>query len=275
MCFGVLFLDTTAAAQGLKIAPLEYRTNIAKGDRQKGYIDISNPTDKKVTVATSVQAFRQIDNQGTLQFYDDDQVASGVLLDLDDFELGPKEAVRMYFLLDSTKLPTGDVFAAIFFTTQTAGNGAGVGQAVKLGTVLSIVNGTPGSRSAQITGLSLPGLVLGDEVRGTYSIKNTADPRRTTGFYPQVRVSSFPFGQSKETPGKLLFAGRTRTNEFTLNLPPLGIYKVETVYGASSQSRWVVVAQPFALLVLALVGVAVFIMRRYQRRLRAPAFRIK
>ena len=275
MCVAVVATDASVSAAGLKVAPLEYRTNLNKGEKQKGFIDISNPTSEKLLVSTSVQAFKQIDDQGTLQFYNSEQVAAGVLLDLDEFELGPREAVRMYFLLDSTKLPSGDVFASIFFTTKPANTSDGEGQAIRLGTVLSIVNGTPGARNAAITSIDVPFLQFNGEIRGTYAIKNTADPANATGFYPQVRVASSPLGESKEIAGSLVFAGRTRTNEFSLKLPPVGIYRVNATYGNSSMGRWVVVLHPGVIVALITVLLALGIARTLRRRQRSRNFRLK
>lgn len=271
----VVMADLPVAAAGLKVAPLEYRTNLSKGDKKKGFIDISNPTNEKLIVTTSVQAFKQIDDKGTLQFYENEQVAAGVLLDLDEFELGPREAVRMYFLLDSTKLPPGDVFASIFFTTKPVKASEGVGQSVRLGTILSIINGTPGSRSAAITSLQMPAFVFGNTLQGSYAIKNTADPSRATGFYPQVKVRASPLGESKEVAGSLVFAGRTRTNDFSLKLPPIGIYRVSASYGNSSAANWVVVLHPAAIVAVLLSLLLLVSVRMVRRRQRRASFKLK
>lgn len=261
----VLFIAPESHAVALKAAPLEYRTSLKKGEKQKGFIDVSNPSKDTVRVTTSAQAFRQVDNDGSLQFYDNEQVKAGVRLDLDEFDLGPHEAVRMYFLLDSTKLPSGDVYAAIFFTTASAAQPNQVGQAVRLGTLLSIVNGTPGPRAASIMDLSVPWLQLSDTIRGSYDIKNTARPGSSTGFYPTVSLYASPFGQTKEQKGKLTFAGITRSNDFSLSVFPLGLYYVSATYGASSKAQWVVVASPLALLILAVLAAVVTVTWRYSR----------
>ena len=106
---GAFFVAPPVSAASLKVAPLEYRTTLKQGEKKKGFIDVSNPTKETVRVRTSAQAFRQIDDNGSLQFFDNEQVSAGVLLDLDEFELGPLEAVRMYFILDSTRCVRGDL----------------------------------------------------------------------------------------------------------------------------------------------------------------------
>lgn len=267
----VAVLPSTVSAASLKMAPLQYKAVLKQGEKKRGFVDISNPSGQKVIVKTSVQAFRQIDDSGSLQFYDNEQVKAGVKLDLDEFELGPREALRMFFELDSTKLPQGDVYGAIFVTTQPAKTQtAGTGQQVRLGTVLSIVNGTPGARQAEVTKLHVPLLQLSDKISGSYTVKNTADPQKTTGFYPTVKLAISPFGQTKEQASSLVFAGRSRENSFTLHSPWLGVYKISASYGSeSSQSRIVFVAQPIALIVLggvALLGVTVAVVYRSRRR---------
>lgn len=254
-----MVLDNPTSALGLKIAPLEYRTTLKGGEVVKGFIDISNPENQSVTVRTSVQAFKQIDDKGTLKFYEDEQLKAGVKLDLDDFELGPREAIRMYFLLDSKLLPSGDIFGGIFFTTEASNPKLGSGQSLKIGTILSIVNGTPGSRKAEITGLTVPSFHVGDTISGTFGVKNTGNPETSTGFYPEVTVKVWPFGDERTVKSNLVFAQRSRDSNFSIKVPPLGVYKVSSTFGASEHAKLVVVAHPLALVllgVIALVSIA-------------------
>lgn len=269
----VLLLPAVTHAEGLKIAPLEYRTQLKKGEYKKGFIDVSNPGRETLVVSTQIQGFRQVDDDGKLEFFDSEALSAGIKPDLRDFQLGPREALRMYFQLDSTKLPTGDLFGAIFFTTKPANKPSGVGGSVRLGTLFSIVNQTPGSRQAEVTGLSVPGFSLSDQVTGSYVIKNTADPRSTTGFYPTVRVSTEPFGSSREQSSKLVFAGRSRTNDFSVKTPPFGVYRVGVSYGDQVKQKLVFVATPAALLVLAVLAFAAYLARRIVKRSRRPSFK--
>lgn len=263
---GVFLWSQDVSALGLRVTPLEYRSELAKGEIKKGFIDVSNPTAERMIVRTSVQGFRQVDDAGSLQFFDDEQLKAGIRLDLDEFELGPREAVRMYFLIDGKKLPTGDVYGAVFFTTSPAKAMSGTGQSVKLGTLLSIVNGTPGSRQAKVTGLTIPAFQFDTTIRGSYVIKNTGDPETSTGFYPKVDLSLSPFGQKRTEATKLIFAGKSRETAFTLDTPPFGFYNVKVACGDSVQSKWVFIAHPGALALLALlVALVVAVVRVYRR----------
>ncbi|HRJ06711.1 MAG TPA: hypothetical protein PK096_01875 [Candidatus Saccharibacteria bacterium] len=247
-----VFNQLPAAALSLKVAPLEYRTELSKGEKKKGFIDVSNPTGQTVVVRTSAEGFKQIDDNGSLTFFKSEQIQAGVKLDLKEFTLGPRQALRMYFILDGTKLPPGDVFGAIFFTTTPAKATTGVGQSVRLGTILSVVNGTPGERKADVTSLSVPFLQLDETISGTYSIKNTGDPAKASGFYPEVTVSSWPGGQPKKITGSLVFAGRERENSLRQQLG-VGIHRIEVAYGDSKQASWVIAITPWMLVGLTLV----------------------
>lgn len=268
---------TSVSATSLKIAPLKYDTELKKAEKKKGFIDVSNPTSQKLIVKTSVEAFKQTNDEGALSFYENEQVAAGVQLDLDEFELGPREVVRMYFQLDGTKLPAGDVFGAIFFTTSFATQPNGVAQAVRLGTLLSIVNGTPGARDAEVKSLNTSFIQLSDTIKGDYAIKNTGDPAKVTGFYPEVKTTVWPFGEQRTSKGKLVFAGRTRQNDFELKAPVFGLYEVSVSYGDSKQSKWVFVARPIVFIILATVLVALwFLGLQIRKRRRAKrGFAIK
>jgi len=278
LVLGVALLSSEPAqALGLKVAPLDYTVALKKGEKQKGFIDLSNPTAVTMRVKTSVQAFRQTDDRGSLTFYDDEQVGAGVKPDLDEFELGPREAVRMYFLVDGTKLPEGDIFAAIFFTTQPTKQGAGVTELVRLGTLLNITNGTAGQRQAEIVDLSVPFIQFGSDIKGTYRVHNTGDPQKSTGFYPNVVVAIDPFHQELVQRGRLVFAGRTRENSFEMTSARLGFYKVSASYGESRKEQWVLMLDGVSLAILGLVlivGTGTFLGVRRARKKPVENFRI-
>jgi hypothetical protein len=265
----LLILADSAHATSLKIAPLEYRTALKTGESKKGFIDISNPSNEKVIINTSVQKLIQTDNNGTLKFIGDKQLEDGVKLDLDSFELKPKEAVRMYFLIDGKALPSGDVFGAIFFTTEPSKATNGSGQSVKLGSILSIINGTPGSRSAELLSLTTSSFTFDNAINGSYTVKNTGDPNKSTGFYPQVSIRVWPFGKEKIQTGKLVFAGRSRENTFKTQTPPFGIYRIQAAYGDSNKSKWVVVLHPLAIvgIIIGLLGLMLILKLRKRRNM--------
>jgi hypothetical protein len=230
-----------AHAMGLMVQPLQYNITLKQGERQKGFVDVTNPSSLVATVVTSVQAFRQIDNKGTLQFFDSTATKEGIIPDLNTFELGPRETVRLYFVVDGTKLPSGDVFAALFVTIQPPSTAtvSGTRQTVRVGTILSIVNGTPGSRTADVTDLSVGFFQFNTKITGTYTVKNTADPTKTTGFYPEVMIQMTPLQQRQASTSRLVYAGNTRTNPFELTTSRFGFYRISASYQGSQQSRWV------------------------------------
>lgn len=260
-----LLMQQPVDAISLKINPPDYRITLKSGEKQKGVIDVGNPTGAAVKVSTSVQGFRQIDDQGNLEFYDDQTIRQGVLLDFDNFELGPNETMRMYFLVDGAKLPEGDVYAAVFFTTVPSDRSVGVTQSVRLGSLLSIVNGKPGERKADVTKLEVPFVQFGDQVIGTYAVKNTSKPGTTTGFYPDVKITLNPFETKQANASKLVFAGRERSNDFTINSSRFGFYKVRVEYNGNAREAWVLMLNPVGLVILGLGFVALisyFVSRR-------------
>lgn len=248
----VAVIDTYAL--GLKVAPLEYRTTLKKGERQEGFIDVSNPSTQKVTIRTSVQAFRQINDDGGLKFYDDEQIEAGIKPELATFTLGARQALRLYFTIDGTKLPKGDCFAALFLTSSTATPRTGVGQLVRVGTLFSIVNQTPGERKAEVTGLNLPFFQLSDEVKGSYKVKNTGSG--ASGFYPTVTIKESPGGHTKNQTSSLSFGGRERENDFTL-ATGAGLRYIEVGYGDSRRGAWALLLESWMVAVIGIVGLII------------------
>ena len=267
-------LSAPTQANTLRIQPLEYRTTLASGEAKKGCVDISNPDKQPVTVTMSAQAFRQVSDDGVIEFYDNEQVKAGVLPDLTTFDLLPGETIRLFFILDGSRLPSGDVFAALLATAQTTGDAPGTEQTIRVGTLLSIVNGTPGSHQAAITDVSIPFWQFGRELEGRYTIKNTADRAQATGFYPTVTISIEPFGVSKQHQGKLVFAGISRTEPFTVSAERFGLYKVAVSHLGMEKAQWVFMATGGAVkvalsgvVVALLIGViSVWFLRRRQRK---------
>lgn len=226
-------------ASSLQIQPTIYRDiQLKQGEKQKGFVDVSNPSATKQVVSMSVQGFRQIDDSGSLTFFDDKQLTEGVLLDLDEFELGPREAVRVYFLLDGTKLPSGDVFASIFASNKPADSASGARQAVRVGTLFVISNGTPPSHTAEIARLDVSPFQVGDRITATIDVENTASEGASTGFFPQVTVATRPYGQKTVT-GPLVFAGRTRTIDYSVPGNYFGPILVSAKTGSSEKTTLV------------------------------------
>lgn len=238
---GIIFFAAPQvyAEPALGVQPLQYAETLKKGERKKAYIDISNPTMQPVAVKLSVQAFKQVDDKGTLSFYDDQKISNGILLDYQEVEIPAKKALRLYFIVDGTKLPTGDVFAAIFAQTKPD-QGAGA-PAVRVGTLLILTNETPGARQAAITQWQVPTLQFGTSLDGQLAIKNTAPAVSASGFFPTITVTMWPFGSTTEIKGPLLYAGNTRTVPFHQPSNQIGLYKLTASIGTSRKDAWVVV----------------------------------
>lgn len=252
-----------SAVQSLKIAPQSYEATLQKAEVKKGYVDVSNPSSETVRVKLDVQAFRQISDDGSLEFYDSEQVRTGVQLDYETMTLGPREAYRVYFLLDGNKLPQGDVFGAIFAST-IPDDGPGSTQALRVGTLLILQNGTPTAHTANVVSFATSWLHIGDGLSSTIVVTNPADPKSSTGFYPNITVSTAPYG-SRDVKGPLLFAGRTRTVDYKLQGNYFGPIWFGANIGDSKQGQFIFAVTGYwrwlapLLLVLLVVGTVLFI----------------
>ncbi|MBP6038101.1 MAG: hypothetical protein KA604_02070 [Candidatus Saccharimonas sp.] len=204
----VVWTASPVHALSLKIAPLEYTTNLVKGEKKKGFVDISNPSNIKIKASFHVMRFEQINDSGGLQFKDDAELNKGIRLDLKEIELEARETLHLAFLLDASELPTGDVFAAIMARTTFDQSGSAT-QAIQVGSLLFITNGTPGSHTAIVSKLTAPFFQIGTNITASTVIENTAPPNTRTGFRPQITYGLRPY-YSGQTIGPLLFAGRSR-----------------------------------------------------------------
>lgn len=266
---GFIFHAVPVSAASLKISPLRYDTTLGSGEKKKGFVDVTNPSAEAVKIKLSVQAFRQTDNSGSLEFYDSDTISAGVLLDYSEAELGPREDLHLAFVLDGTKLASGDNFAAIFASTVPDEKRAGE-ETVRVGTLFIINNGTPSAHDANIQNLSGQLLQLGDGLRLTFDVRNTAEAGTATGFSPAITITAWPYGGETVT-GPLVFAGRTRSVDYVKKGNYLGVLRISVKTGASEQVMYRLAITGYWRFLLPIIVVAVISAIWFVRSLRKRA----
>lgn len=258
-------MPLSAGAMSLRIAPVIYKDAVLQGgESKKGYVDVTNPGASSAQVAMDVKAFRQIDDQGGLEFYESESVRAGVKLDLDHFELKSHETMRVYFLLDGKKLPSGDVFAAIFARVVPR-DAPGSSQTVQVGTLLMIQNGTSPSHRAEVQSLQTAWWQFGDKLTANVRLKNPADEKSNTGFTPKLQMSLRPY-TTKTVDGPLLFAGRTRDVSYTQPGDYFGPILLEARAGDSTKSQWIFAVTGYWRWLAPLMGVLIVVLGVLTRR---------
>lgn len=236
-CLIVAAAPQPAEAAVMRIQPLQYESSLKAGEKKKGFVDITNPSEESVKVRLYVQGFTQLNDKGELRFFADEQLAKGIQLDYGSAELGPRQALRLFFLIDGAKLPTGDSFAVIFAETVPAET-TGPRTTARVGTLLMLTNQTPGSRTAEIARLDVAPVQIGGGVEGVVAVRNPARQGAVTGYRPTVRVQIAPVGGEVVQPGPLVMAGRTRTVDFYKPTNLFGIYAVTVQANEATMTRY-------------------------------------
>ncbi|MEO7904923.1 MAG: hypothetical protein ABIR91_03970, partial [Candidatus Saccharimonadales bacterium] len=180
-------VSSVEAEASLQVQPLQYVETLKKAERKKGFIDVTNPQPVEVGIELDVQGFRQVDNDGNLSFYDDQQLRDAIQLDYASIRIPAHRTLRLYFAVDGTKLPVGDVFAVIFAKIVNDRR-TGAEPSVQVGTLLLLTNQTPGARQARVTSLQAPLLQFGSTLRGQVTLQNTAPANTSSGFFPEFTV---------------------------------------------------------------------------------------
>jgi hypothetical protein len=268
-----------ANAPGLQVSPLLYEDTLS--DKVKnGHIDVANPTDAQVIVDTSVRGFRQQGTDGDLSFYDDTDLAAAIKVDLHEFSLGPREAVRVQFAVDPSKLPQGGVYAAIFFQTKPSdqsSNSSYVAQSANVGTLLALRNGTSVAPSGHITSVHMPFWQFGNGLSGNATIANTGPASGGIAYHPGLTTQVFPWGHVTHQSAGLILPSSTRRFDIARSGSFLGLLPVKVADAATSSATtvWVFACTGWyawglivILLALLIWGVA-WRVRRVLRR-RAP-----
>lgn len=231
VCISGLATQGVAGAMSLKISPLQYDVSLNDGEIKKGFVDITNPGNDAETVEVKVQAFRQTDNNGSLEFYDDSRVSEGVLLDYSEAEIGARETLHLAFSAESKELPAGNVFAAILASTKPKVQTA-LAQSVRVGALLFITNGKPVTNEATVNDITVPLFQFGNGLGAHFSLQHTT--KDGTGFFPTVTVSVAPYSTDTVT-GPLVFPGRSRQVDYVKTGSYFGIVKYTIATATSKQ----------------------------------------
>ena len=207
-----LVRPAAAAVPALKLAPLQYRTHLELGAPQTGILDVSNPTGAPVKLQTEVQGFRQTDNDGTLEYYDDERLRAAITPSLGAFTLGPREAVRLSFVVDPNKLGPGGSYGVIFVRTLPSGPApAQLGTSARIGTLLIMDVAGTGQRQGTVGLTALPAWHYGSApIRVQLTYHNTGTARTALAFAPQLELS-LDHQPAAVVPDPFVFPGRTRT----------------------------------------------------------------
>ncbi len=247
----------------ITMAPLKYETQLGKNELKKGYVDIGNPSNSDTTIQLQIQGFRQIDDNGALEFYTDPSLAEGIMLDFNSVDIKSKEGMRIYFLIDAAKLPKGDVFAAIMASTVPKTTN-GSAQSARVGTLLIMTNEGHGPREAMITWLTAPWLQIGDGLEANIAVKNTTT-KKDTGFFPEVTFTAQPYA-SKTVQGPLLFAGRERSIAYTQPGNYFGPIYLKSAVASSEQGKWIFAITGYWRWVIPIFVAAVLATLRFRKK---------
>ncbi len=234
--------STQVFADVLEISPLTYKDTVKGSPRKTGFVDIRNPGATGVEVQMNVQAFRQINDEGYLEFYDNPLVTAGITPEFETFSLEPAESIKLFFEIDTGKLPKKQIFAALLANTVVQeGSITGVNSSARVGTLLILDNGGTEVKVGEFTDANIPFFQLGDDINGSVSFKNTGEGEAATAYYPEMTLDARFFGPTAKFTGKLVFPGITRTTNFGIKGDYIGIYRVNVVSGDQGISRPVIV----------------------------------
>lgn len=233
-----------AAVPALQVAPMQYTGTLTPGHVSQGFVDVSNPTDTTVDIQTNVKGFRQTGRSGDLEFYDNPDLAAGIKTGLSGFSLGPREAIRVAFDVDPSKLPRGGIYAAIFFRTQPpaeSANSSYVVQSANVGTLLILKNGTSGSNHGAVS-LQLPFWQFGSGLRGAFDFTNTDRSQTATAVKPAFTAHILPWGRGTAAASGLVLPGYTRHFQFSRPGSYFGVLPVTVSDSVTHAQRTVWVA---------------------------------
>lgn len=256
----ILFLlpSSTASAEGISIAPLKYQANL-NGQIKKGAVDIRNNSGVVQNFDIQIRAFRQINDKGELQFYEDPIISAGIIPDYQHFQLKPDATIHLYFQLNGQKLPKKRIFAALLAQATPAQRGYNITPVLRVGTLFLLKNGNGDPpKQGQISHWNVGLFQLGDSVNGSFDFKNTEKGNEASGYFPNFTVNGV--GAIDKFSGDLVFPGIERQQSFDIPGSRIGIYKLQLTSDAKAGAeQWVVVLTGYWRWLLPLIIIAVIL----------------
>jgi hypothetical protein len=213
-------LPADASLPALQLSPLQYTTHLDLGHPKVGYFEAGNPTGSTMHVQVEVEAFRQTDNRGALEYYQDERLAAGIIPGVRTFDLGPHEVIRVKFTIDPNRLGPGGAYGVIFLRTSAGGSAASqINTSERIGTLLILdISGT-GTKSGHIQNLSLPAFSYGaTTLPVAFHYANTNHDAQGLAFSPDLSLSLGWGAAAQKITGPFVFPGRERpaTTKITL-----------------------------------------------------------
>ncbi len=268
LLLGALLLMPAAApaaevTPALKIAPLQYQETIPLGKIKQGFIDISNPTNQTLHLSSSVQAFRQVDTAGHLQFYESERMRLGIIPELSTFDLGPREAIRMKFTIDPIFVRT--------IPDASANQGNRLITSARIGTLMILTIGTGGVERGTISRLEVPFFNFGSGIKGSLDYKNSGPSAKSVAFKPMLTAKVGFWGSAEQVKSSLVLPDSTRRIQVEQKGSYIGFIPVKiastntkttqstTTYIIAMTGYWRILA---VLLVIGISLVSMWIFRR-------------
>jgi hypothetical protein len=257
--------SATASLPELKLSPLEIQEHLELGHPKIGYVEASNPTSTTAHITIEVQAFRQINDRGQLDYYNDQRIVAGIVPAQNSFDLGARETVRLKFSVDPNKLGPGGAYGVIFMRVTSGEQAASqINTSARIGTLLILDVAGKGTKSGQLTNVSINHAGYGATQLGiNFNFKNTGSGQSGLAYAPALQFRLGWSGPYHDVTGPFVFPGRTRVQTINLNAGShVGLvpFRIEDIGSGHITTRWLFIVSgdwtwrlPIILMLISLV----------------------
>jgi len=244
--FALAPIPARAALPELRLSPLKYTEHLQLGHPKIGWIEADNPTGATAHVELEVQAFRQINDRGELEYYNDERLKSAITPALPSFDLGAREAIRVKFTIDPNRLGPGGAYGVIFLRVSSGNPAASqINTTARIGTLLILDVAGGGTKSGYITSLAVAGFVYGSRpvLPVDFSYTNTGKGAAALAFAPDLKATLGWFGKAQHFTGPFVFPDRKRSAQIKVALGdrfgPTRLSIQDTSGRSGPATRWV------------------------------------
>jgi hypothetical protein len=252
----IVFATDQVMPKGLTVSPLRTDLALAPGTSFDGSLEITNSTDRPMTVNLSVEEFSVIDPQYDYSFNATTKLTKWVTFTPSTLDLAVGQSVQAKFKVGvPAGAEPGGRYLSMFATTDTSSQSEGVASQQRIASLIYLTVNGDFTRSGKLVSFSAPWFLTGGS-EWSASLHNTGTTHYNSRYSVSVQTLLGDKTISETNGSSLILPGTIRSIKDSITLPSqLGIYKAVYTIGlgdspAVVETRYFIYLPPVAGVVL-------------------------
>jgi hypothetical protein len=219
------------STKGLRLSPLRNEISIAPGTSRDGTLDLTNQTDKPMTVHLSAEKFSVVNEQYDYAFTAESDTAKWITYKQDDVTLEPGKSQTVPYMIGvPLTAEPGGRYISLFATTDAQGDTGDVKSQQRIASLVYLTVEGKVTRVGKVVSLNQPWLTSGQD-KWTMELQDSGTTHYRSQFSVQVQTL---FGSKigSYTADALILPASVRSLTGVLPAPQLpGLYQAVYTIG--------------------------------------------